>query len=78
MLNVSDQLLYTGCLVNQDSLYIDYLANNFQPDTLSPLIDAGNPQVLTESFFDLGRDLIESSREKDLPDIGAYEFVKPE
>lgn len=76
--NVSDQDLYPGCLVNQDSLYIDVLENNFKPDTLSPLIDAGNPAVISESFFDLGRDIIESTREKDLPDIGAYEFVKPE
>ena len=78
MTDVSDQDLYTACLVNQDSLYIDYLENNFQPDTLSPLIDAGTPTVVSESFFDLGRDIIESSREKDLPDIGAYEFVKPD
>jgi hypothetical protein len=76
--DVSDQGLYTDCLVNQDSLYIDYLAGNFQPDTLSPLIDAGNPEVLTGSFFDLSRDFLEATREKDLPDIGAYEFVKPE
>jgi hypothetical protein len=76
--DVSDQELFTGCLVNQDSLYLDYLEDNYSPDTLSPLIDAGSPAVIAESFFDLGRDLIESSREKDLPDIGAFEFVKPE
>ena len=78
LLDVSDQNLFTGCLVNQDSLYLDYLENNYSPDTLSPLIDAGNPEVITESFFDLGRDIIEATREKGLPDIGAYEFVKPE
>jgi len=78
LLDVSDQEKYTGCLVNEDSLFIDYLANNYQPDTLSPLIDAGSPGVITESFFDLGRDIIEGTRERNLPDIGAYEFVKPE
>ncbi len=78
LLDVSDPENFTGCLVNEDSLYIDYLANNYQPDTLSPLIDAGSPGVITESFFDLGRDIIEGTRERDLPDIGAYEFVKPE
>lgn len=77
-LDVSDPGHYNDCLVNQDSLYLDYLANNYQPDTLSPLIDKGNPAVMSESFFDLGRDIIEDTREKDLPDIGAYEFVKPE
>jgi hypothetical protein len=77
-LNVSDQGIYPGCLKNQDSLYIDYTTGNYQPDTLSPLIDAGNPEVLSGSFFDLSRDIIENTREKNLPDIGAYEFVKPE
>lgn len=77
-LDISDQALYPGCLANKDSLYIDIYAGNYQPDTLSALIDAGNPAVITESFFDLGRDVIESSRERNLPDIGAYEFVKPE
>ncbi|MCU0370332.1 MAG: hypothetical protein MUC31_02865 [Bacteroidales bacterium] len=76
--DVSDQEKFSACLVNEDSLYIDYLAGNYQPDTLSPLIDAGAATVITGSFFDLGRDIIESDREKDLPDIGAYEFVKPE
>jgi len=76
--DVSSPEHFTGCLVNQDSLYIDFYGGNFQPDTLSPLIDHGNPAVITESFFDLGRDFIGSDREKDLPDIGAYEFVKPE
>jgi hypothetical protein len=76
--DVSDQSKYTTCITNEDSLYIDYLAGNYQPDTLSPLIDKGSPSVITESFFDLGRDIIESTREKNLPDIGAYEFVKPE
>lgn len=76
--DVSDQEHYTDCIINEDSLYLDYLEGNYSPDTLSPLIDAGTPAVITESFFDLGRDIIESSREKELPDIGAYEFVKPE
>jgi len=78
LLDVSDQEKYPGCIVNEDPLFFDYLENNYQLDTLSPLIDIGNPQVLTESFFDLGRDFIETTREQDLPDIGAYEFVKPE
>jgi hypothetical protein len=78
LLDVSDQDLYPECLVNEDPLFVNYLENNYQPDTLSPLIDRGNPEVISQSFFDLGRDVIESSREKALPDIGAYEFVKAE
>jgi hypothetical protein len=77
-LDVSDQALYPGCLKNEDPMFMDYLANNYQLDTLSPLIDKGNPEVISQSFFDLGRDIIEDTREKDLPDIGAYEFVKPQ
>ena len=76
--DVSDPGHFTDCLVNEDSLYIDDYTGNFQPDTLSPLIDAGSAAVISESFFDLGRDIIESTRERILPDIGAYEFVKPE
>jgi hypothetical protein len=77
-IDVSDQSLYPGCLKNEDPMFVDYLTNNYQLDTLSPLIDKGNPEVISQSFFDLGRDVIETTREKDLPDIGAYEFVKPQ
>lgn len=77
-LDVSDQSLYTDCILNVDPMFVDYMENDYQLDTLSPLIDKGNPEVLTTSFFDLSRDIIENTREKDLPDIGAYEFVKPE
>ena len=48
---------------------------NHQLDTLSPAIDKGNPEVIKQSFFDLHRDLIETTRPEDLPDIGAYEFI---
>ena len=76
--DISNPEHFTQCLVNQDSLYLDLFNGNYQPDTLSPLVDRGNPAVLTESFFDLSRDIIEGNREKSLPDIGAYEFIKPE
>jgi hypothetical protein len=76
--DVSDQNLYPGCLVNQDPKFVNYLENNYQLDTLSPLIDKGNPEIITQSFFDLHRDIIENTRQADQPDIGAYEFVKPE
>jgi hypothetical protein len=75
-LDVSDQGIYPGCLVNEDPLFFNYLENNYQLDTLSPAIDKGNPEVIRQSFFDLHRDIIETTRPEDLPDIGAYEFVK--
>ncbi|MCK9399280.1 MAG: hypothetical protein M0Q51_04725 [Bacteroidales bacterium] len=77
-LDVSDPGHYPGCLVNEDPLFFNYLENNYQLDTLSPLIDKGNPEVIRQSFFDLHRDIIETNRPEDLPDIGAYEFIKPE
>ncbi len=78
LLDVSDPVLYPGCLVNEDPLFADYLENNFQLDTLSPMIDKGNPEVIRQSFFDLRRDIIETPRPEDLSDLGAYEFIKPE
>ena len=78
LLDISDQGLYPGCLKNEDPKFVDYLTNNYQLDTLSPAIDKGNPEVIRSSFFDLHRDILGNSRPEDLPDIGAYEFVKPE
>lgn len=77
-LDVSDPTHYPGCLKNEDPKFVDYLTNNYQLDTLSPIIDKGNPEVIRSSFFDLHRDVLGNTRPEDLPDIGAYEFVKPE
>jgi hypothetical protein len=77
-LDVSVPALYPGCLNNEDPMFVDYLANNYQLDTLSPLIDKGNPEVVRSSLFDLHRDILGNNRPEDFPDIGAYEFVKPE
>jgi len=77
-LDVSNTEIYKECLINQDPVFVNYLENNYQLDTLSPLIDQGNPTVVTGSFFDLRRDIIETPRPADQPDIGAYEFIQPE
>jgi len=77
-LDVSDPSIYNECIINEEPIFVDYLTSNYQLDTLSPLIDKGNPAVITESFFDLHRDIIENTRPTDLPDIGAYEYLKPE
>lgn len=76
-LDVSNQEIYKNCLINEDPLFVDYLAGNYQLDTLSPLIDKGGTNIIVESFFDLRRDIIETPRPEDSPDIGAYEFIKP-
>jgi hypothetical protein len=77
-LGYTDPAHYSGCLNKQDSIFLDYLNNDYSLDTLSPAIDAGIPDVLLNSPFDLNRDMLENRREADLPDLGAYEFVKPE
>jgi len=74
----NDPAHYLNCLNDQDSIFLDYLNNNYTLDTLSPAIDMGNPTVISLSPFDLKRDILENPRDTDLPDLGAYEFVKPE
>jgi hypothetical protein len=74
----TDPAHFSNCLNNQDSIFLDYLNNDYRLDTLSPAIDKGNPQVLSTSLYDLTRDILENSRETELPDLGAYEFVKPD
>jgi hypothetical protein len=74
----TDPAHFSECLNNQDTIFLDYYNNDYRLDTLSAAIDKGNPTVLTQSPFDLRRDFLENLREPDLPDLGAYEFVKPE
>jgi hypothetical protein len=61
--------------VNKNPKFIDYLAWDFRPDTLSPLINKGNPQYLV----DFPSDIRGASRLTDgLPDEGAYERIAGE
>jgi len=77
-LNVSDPDLYPGLILNTNPMFLDYLAGDFSLDTLSPLIDKGNPDVILQSFYDLRRDILENPRPEQAPDLGAYEFMNPE
>lgn len=77
-LGYQDAQHFSGCINKQDSIFFNYLTNDYRLDTLSPAIDAGLPAVLGGSLHDLRRDILENGREPDLPDLGAYEFVKPE
>ena len=74
----TDPSHFTGCLNNRDTIFLDYMINDYRLDTLSVAIDAGSPAVLTSSPFDLQRDILGNFREPMLPDLGAYEFIKPE
>lgn len=74
----NDPLHFKNCLNDQDSIFLDYFHGDYSLDTLSPAIDRGDPQVLLQSPHDLSSDILQNVREADLPDLGAYEFVKPE
>lgn len=73
-LDLSDQQHYKNVLPNVDSIFADYLNNNYQLDTLSPAINQGDEGIINSSILDLGRDILEVNRTVS-PDLGAYEFV---
>jgi hypothetical protein len=66
---------FPGVIVNKDPKFIDHFSWDFRPDTLSPLIDRGDPQYLVEFPVDIRG----ASRLTDgFPDIGAYERIPGE
>jgi hypothetical protein len=66
---------FPGASVNINPKFIDYLAWDFRPDTLSPLISKGNPLYL----IDFPVDIRGASRLTDgQPDAGAYERIPGE
>jgi hypothetical protein len=75
-LDISDQNHYINCTKNNDPLFVDYINNNYRPDTLSPVIDLGSIDVINSSPLELQNDLDGIPRISDAnPDLGAYEFV---
>ncbi len=55
---------------NEDPLFKDYALFNYEPDTLSPVIGKGKPEISAEIPFDLnGVSRLTSS------DIGAFQYV---
>jgi hypothetical protein len=66
---------FPGAEVNKNPKFIDYLTWDFRPDTLSPLINKGDPQYMTDHPTDIRG----ASRLTDgLPDAGAYERIPGE
>jgi hypothetical protein len=66
---------FPGVLVNKNPKFIDYLTWDFRPDTLSPLINNGDPLYMV----DFPVDIRGASRQADgLPDAGAYERIPGE
>lgn len=75
-MDVTDPLYYNTVWKNLDPLFADVQENNLRPDTLSPLIDRGNPDVISGSALDITKDLDANPRTQDAgPDLGAYEFI---
>ena len=61
--------------VNKNPKFIDYINWDYRPDTLSPMINKGNPIFLV----DFPVDIRGASRISDgLPDAGAYERITGE
>ncbi|MBI9037536.1 MAG: hypothetical protein JEY97_05325 [Bacteroidales bacterium] len=69
-LDIEDTDHYMSCLKNLDPLFKDYQSNNYELDTLSPAIDAGNINIAESVPFD-----IKGESRQQSPDLGAYEFV---
>lgn len=62
------QLDINGNILNKDPLFVDPVRYNYRPDTLSPVLDAG------DAAFSVPFDLDGMERD-DMPDIGAYERI---
>ncbi len=60
--DISDPAHYNTCLKNKDPLFVDYINDNYELDSLSPAIDYGSKEVLSTSVFDLSRDILEVNR----------------
>ena len=75
-LNISDPVFFPGCFKNQEPRFVNYIKNDYHPDSLSPAIDAGNMDVINTSPYPLiiEKDIDENSRMID-PDLGAYEYT---
>ena len=73
-LETDDPDHYRSILLNADPLFKDPVAGNYQPDTLSPVIDRGSMEVIDQSPLDVTHDILNVARTGS-PDLGAYEFV---
>ena len=68
--NWKNEAAFINCILNEDPLFRDYDAFNYEPDTLSPVIGKGKPEISAEIPFDLnGVSRLTSS------DIGAFQYV---
>ncbi len=76
--DVSDENLFSACVINKDPLFTDVIMDDYSLDTIvSPVIDKGALEVVNESQLPLNMDITGNSRiDDDAPDMGAYEFIE--
>ena len=68
--NTNDPLFFEDCMFNNDPNFMDEYNFNYQLDTLSPAMDAGN----TTDGALVPKDILKQFRDfNGLPDLGAYE-----
>ncbi|MBC8320216.1 MAG: hypothetical protein H8E34_05795 [Bacteroidetes bacterium] len=68
--DVSNTEIYTNILKNEDPLFVNYEANDYRIDSLSPAVGRANEAIGAT----VPRDILDNSR-LPIPDIGAYQFV---
>lgn len=72
--DVSNESLYSNCIINEDPNFVEPIENNFELDTLSPARNAGSLTIVNSDLGVLGTDILGNSRTSDGgPDLGAYE-----
>jgi hypothetical protein len=72
-IDIAQDTNFKSVIINEDPLFIDVTMNNLQPDSLSPVIGAGNPDIANTVPFDLN-----GNSRTDRPDIGAYQWMPGE
>jgi len=74
--DISGDENFIAVTMNVDPLFIDNATHNLMPDTLSPVINYGAYEVISNSPFNLSFDITGKNRLNDEgPDLGAYEFI---
>ncbi len=75
--NITADENFIFCTPNEDPLFSDKAIHNLIPDTLSPVINKGNMNVIATAPFNLQTDIKGINRiANNEPDLGAYEFVE--
>ncbi len=72
-IEIAQDTNFKSVIINQDPLFVDAALNNLQPDSLSPLIGAGNINIANTVPFDLN-----GNSRIDRPDIGAFQWMPGE